>query len=156
MLSSLDIAIVILVVVILLYVFPATRSCITKTAPWLALVTGGLAVGVLLMTSPGEGGVFGGGSKKRRGRKRGGSEGHESLDDEETTVAEIEAFLNEDGDAGDESGDVVEDHLPLVPPQDDRRQCCDPRRHRRAPPPRGRAPGAQGPGGPAHLRLPLQ
>jgi hypothetical protein len=123
--NNLNIAIVILVVVILLYLFPATRSCVSRSAPWLALVGGGLAVGLLLMASPKRHGVSvsGGASGKRRkgaakkgaakrgaakkrapkkGKRKGGAE-HEALDDDEevdvTTVEEIEALLDEDGNA---------------------------------------------------------
>ena len=121
--NNLNIAIVILVVVILLYLSPATRSCVSRSAPWLALVGGGLAVGLLLMASP-KPGVYGGASGQRRkgaakrgaakksaakrgaakrgaakksapkeGKRKGGAE-HEALDDE--VGAEHEAFDDEE------------------------------------------------------------
>jgi hypothetical protein len=114
--NNLNIAIVILVVVILvasLHLFPATCSCVSRSAPWLALVGGGLAVGFLLMASP-KPGVYGGASGKRRkgaatrgaskkGKRKGGAEHEAFLDEGEevdaTTVEEIEAFLDEDGNA---------------------------------------------------------
>ena len=121
MISSLNLAIVILVIVIALYIFPSTRSCVTTTAPWVAVVAGGLAVGVLLV-APATGGflskdlsnsVVGGGVRKNGGKKkknakpvhkpkRGGSDESDSdgsdsdeseSEGEEATVDEIEAFL---------------------------------------------------------------
>ena len=132
--DNLNVAIVILVIVILLYLSPATRSCITREASWLALVGGGLAVGLLLMAGPKRRGVAvsGGASGERRKgsaekgpvatarrhqkkgavatarrhHKRKGGAGHEEGLDEGGgeavdvgTVEEIEAFLDEGGDA---------------------------------------------------------
>lgn len=76
--NSINIAIVILVVVILLYLFfPATRTCVSRSAPWLALVGGGLAVGFLLMARPKQHGVsvYGGARGKRHkgAAKKGGA-----------------------------------------------------------------------------------
>jgi hypothetical protein len=107
MYSCTSIAVVILAVVILLYAFPSTRSCVTRTAPWLALVTGGLAIGVLLMSPAGRGGVYGGASKKRR--RRGGAEEDDSVFSEPSknrhASTEIEALIgvDMDGDTGEES-----------------------------------------------------
>jgi hypothetical protein len=46
--DGLFLAVVILVVVILLYALPSTRACVTHNAAWLALLGGGLAVGLVL------------------------------------------------------------------------------------------------------------
>ena len=46
--NGLYIAILIVVVVLLLYLFPGTQECLRRAAPWIALIGGGLAIGYLL------------------------------------------------------------------------------------------------------------
>lgn len=47
--QSLYIAILVVAALILLYYIPATRGLISKVAPWVALLGGGLVAGALLM-----------------------------------------------------------------------------------------------------------
>ncbi len=65
--DPLAVAICIVVVLILLYVFPPARACLRQVAPWAALLGGGLLAGALLA---GGGGVSGGGEEGPRGRGR--------------------------------------------------------------------------------------
>jgi hypothetical protein len=104
MLSNINTAIVILVVLILLHLFPETRKCIARSAPWLAVVGGSIAVGLLLVAGPGSCGIHGGGEED------------ETLGDD-LTVRELQQFIDEEAGAPHSDAAEYADLTPGEAPQ---------------------------------------
>jgi hypothetical protein len=75
--EPLSIAAVVVVVVIFMCLFPATRKCVRDVAPWALLLGGGLLVGALLASPPagGQGRYFGAGEPSLP-MPGGGADGH--------------------------------------------------------------------------------
>lgn len=78
--GAIYLAVILLVVLILMYVYPPTRHYSLQLAPWLGLLAAGLVLGSVLMTGDKTGGRYYGAADRREHKSRGRYRGS---DDEE-------------------------------------------------------------------------
>ena len=105
--GAFNIAILIMITITLLWLFPITRSYLQRITPWAALLGGGLIIGTLLMAPRGSNAAhrtYGGVEKwrplRRQGKRNGG--GHQELE-----ISDDDVFSQEDQDMTDDDADLT-------------------------------------------------